>query len=87
MKLTALTKESHFNKIQILSFQVQVVTMPCWERTTPTCACALIFQAGRDIYLIDRCKGARFSGFLLADDGVLDVYEKIDNRYQVSIIG
>ena len=65
--------------------------MPCWESrgswTSPTCACALVFQAGLDIYLIDRCDGARFSGFLLAEDGVLDVYEKIDNRYQVIIIG
>ena len=61
--------------------------MSCWEPggswPAPTCACALIFQAGRDIFLIDRCEGARFNGFLLHDDDILDVYERSDTRYQV----
>ena len=62
--------------------------MPCWQRWrywSPTCTCALVFQAGLDVYLLDRCNGARFSGFLLAEDGILDVYEEIDNRYKVII--
>ena len=70
--------------LTLCSFQIQVVTMACstWG-LRPTCACALVFQAGRDIYLIDRCEGARFNGFLLQDDDILDVYETSDTRYQV----
>ena len=61
--------------------------MPCWESRgyrSPTCACALVFQAGRDIYLINHCAGAHFNGFLLAGDGIMDVYEIGDTRYQVN---
>ena len=46
--------------------------------------CAVVFQAGLDIYLIDHCEGAHFNGFLLAGDGVLDVYENGDTRYKVN---
>ena len=61
--------------------------MPCSESRgywIPTCACALVFQAGRDIYLINHCEGAHFNGFLLAGDDIMNVYEIGDTRYQVS---
>ena len=61
--------------------------MSCWESwggwPSPTCACALIFQAGLDVYLIDHCNGAHFNGFLLAGDDVLEVYQRGDTRYKV----
>lgn len=68
--------------------QVQARFKPCYGNSGPHCTCGVAVQAGRDVFVIDRCQSGKRNRKMMYTscmDHTLEVRKRHDYLYNVRI--